>query len=158
MSCESFIALCCCWVKKHILYYKIHIEFACSEASLSLPLSCTLITLFCPFNDGCKLCPIFIFLWYSIQFLKFTQAIQLFTLILYLLCYNLLLLYCSFMIIKLYSIKYKLCEWTYVVVFLFAIFVHYRSIISNGGQSWYFSIARIFWTVLCPFITQHKYA
>lgn len=54
------------WKKKTVLCYRIHIEFACSEAFLSLPSSCTLVLeLFFPFNDGRKMCPILFF--YCIQ-------------------------------------------------------------------------------------------
>lgn len=114
----SYVALCCCWVKKKsVLYYRIHIEFACSEAFLSLPSSCTLIfsleLFFLSMMDA--KCALFYFsIVFNNCFHMITQDIQLSTLILYLFYYNLLRYHSCDYWIKLYCIKYKLSTYTLV--------------------------------------------
>lgn len=108
----SYAALCHCWVKKQtVLCYRIHIEFACSEAFLSLPSACTLVLelFFLSMMDA--KCALFYFsIVFNNCFHTITQDIQLSTLILYLFYYNLLLYHSYDYWIKLYCIKYKLCQ------------------------------------------------
>lgn len=78
--------------KTTVLCYRIHIEFACSEAFLSLPSSCTLVLelFFLSMMDA--KCALFYFsIVFNNCFHTITQDIQLSTLILYLFYYNLLL-------------------------------------------------------------------
>lgn len=80
--------LCCRQVKtKRALCYRIHIEFACSEAFLSLPSSCILELVFLSMM-GHKMFPILIF--YCIQqlFHMNSQDIRLLMFIFYLFYYN----------------------------------------------------------------------
>lgn len=103
--------------KKCVLCYRIHIEFACSKAFLSLPSSCTLILkLFYLLMMDAK-CALFYFsIVFNNCFHTITQDIQLSTLILYLFYYNLLLYHSYDYWIKLYCIKYKLCQHMFVKV------------------------------------------
>lgn len=93
--CVSYVALCCCWVKKkRVLCYRIHIEFACSEAffkSAILMHSDFRIIFFLSMTDA--KCALFYFsiIVFNNCFHTITQDIQLSTLILYLFYYNLLL-------------------------------------------------------------------
>lgn len=91
------VCVICCIIllsgeKKCVLYYRIHIEFACSEAFFKSDiLMHSDFRIIFPFNNGCKMCPILFF--YCIQqlFSYDYPGYTLSTLILYLFCYNLLL-------------------------------------------------------------------
>lgn len=90
--------------EKFVLYYRIHIEFACSEAFLSLPSSCTLILgLFFLSMMDTEYAPYYFSIMFGNCFHIIIQALQLPTLILYF-CY-VTFSYDDW--IKLYCIKYK---------------------------------------------------
>ncbi len=112
----SVCVICCLMLllgekKKCVLYYRIHIEFACSEAFLSLPSSCILILKLFFLSMMDAKCALFYFsIVFDNCFHTISQDIQLSTLILYLFYYNLLLYHLYDYWIKLYCIKYKLCQ------------------------------------------------
>ena len=112
--CLSYFALCYCRVKrKQNLFFatKFILNLLVVKHFLSLPSSCTLILelFFLSMMDA--ECALFYFsMVFNNCFHTIAQDIQLSTLILYLFCYNLLLYHSYDYWIKLYCIKYKLCQ------------------------------------------------